>query len=136
MTKLPFTEAEYLEQMKAAFNDATPGIQINMAAHDAFFLVTLLQFAQRGLPDSQGFMKDVNRRLGREFQRAVVTVTNAQIGEMMETGWNPQFDVNERGEFVAEAEQNTVEVHNRWTLYYLNPDGSETDTPLACAMTR
>jgi hypothetical protein len=35
-----------------------------------------------------------------------------------------------------EEEGRIVEVHNRWTIYWLNPDGTPAEHPLACATVR
>lgn len=158
------SENEYLEIMRQAFTGPQDELTILIKPIEAFMTVSLLQFADRGLSqagrDETDFMRKFAKHIGQHLQAAVATVTNEQVAEIMETGWNPRYDVGLDGEFIDPAlrhlQQNEsgpadviarqlanhaatqpprtiIEVHNVWTIYGVNADGTEADTKLAAA---
>ncbi len=91
---LPYTEAEFVATMKEAFTDPQP-IQFETTNGRALVLVSLLQFAERGLPDGHPF-KRLAGEIGRHLTAAILTTLpdelGARVAALMDAGWNPAFD--------------------------------------------
>lgn len=151
------SEEEYLEIMRQAFTGPQDDLTIIIAPIEAFMTVSLLQFADRGLDqagrDDTDFMRNFAKHIGKQLQAAVAAATNEQIAEIMRTGWNPAYDVGLDGQFIdpalrylqqkdseppdviasaaTQSPRTIIEVHNVWTLYGVNEDGTEADEKFA-----
>lgn len=120
-----------METLARAIKNAKP-IILEIDAPGAFNLIGLLQFASRGLPPGHD-QREVCLAYARQFQQAVqqsvdVDQTAAEsLAEIIEAGFDPAHDIRETPGGLP-----IVEVHNCWTIYGANPDGSKSENRLAC----
>lgn len=113
--------------------EAAQPIEIGIKPFRAFSLVGLLQLALRhpALTDrdkhpSAAIGEDIARRL--QVKLGEIDPTIAQV---LEEGWNPSLDMTDlEYEQFKQGNFQVVEVHNIYTLYELNEDGSEADKKL------
>ncbi len=77
--------------------DDTP-LTVTIDIMQAWILVSGLQLLCRHPLVSQ-HMKDIWTHSGRQFQEAILEV-HPDAEELMEMGWNEDFDVDENGDFV------------------------------------
>lgn len=132
MTERKYTEDEFINFATEAFAGA-PQVQLTMPPHKLFALIGYLQFAQRGLPFGHRTRLAVEE-MGRELQAVLVRATTPDMARWIDLGWNEEYDVDDQGNFVHQPigrATETVKVHNCWTIYGANPDGSESETKLA-----
>lgn len=152
-------EREFIELAQKTFETPT-FVEINISTLDLFQIVAHLQFAHRGAaerPDIQAHIKQYAQRL-----TDVLTVMHPEISSYLERGWNTAYDVrSDTGQWInpnaaiaaelirdfeQEQPQEQVEpsqvqpsqakphriVHNVWTLYAVEADGSLAENPLMC----
>lgn len=113
-----------LETLGRAIQDA-PAVKVEFNALAVFNLIGLLQFASRGLPPDHNQRKTAVA-YARQFQQALKGATGGSLDEIIEAGFDPAHDVIETGDGLP-----IVEVHNCWTIYGANPDGSKSDNKIA-----
>lgn len=121
------TEQEDLEIVSRAIMDAPP-ITLEFHALDVFNLIGLLQFASRGLPANHS-LRPVCDAFARQFQTAIRRAAGDEVNDIIELGFDPANDIIQTD---AAGQPVIVQVHNCWTIYGANPDGSPSETKLAC----
>lgn len=75
-------------------------IETTIDIKQAWILVNGLQLLCRHPGVSQA-MKDIWTHIGRQLQEAIVTL-HPEAEELLEMGWNPDFDVDENGKPVRQ----------------------------------
>lgn len=84
-----------------AFTDA-PAIQVACTFHEVFCTITLLQLILRH-PDLPDRLAAGAEEIGRQFQTHLSQAANCpEIDALLETGWHPEFDVDQAGNPVGE----------------------------------
>lgn len=102
-------------------------LAVTIRIQEAWHLVAALQLACRH-PGVNGPLQMVIERIAHQFQDAI-SAAHPEADELIQRGWNPACDVNEVGQPVNGSP--TRHVTNVWTLYRLNPDGSEAEHAFA-----
>lgn len=90
-------EAKFMKIGTKVMSDDTE-IEVTIDIKQAWVLVSGLQLLCRH-PGVSPQMKDIWTHTGRQFQEAIL-VEHPEAEELMEMGWNTDFDVDEDGEFV------------------------------------
>lgn len=92
---------------------------------DAWTLTAFIQFVARApIPDHL-------QRTARGLGEALITLFPANVQPYLERGWDAANDIPLRTNAAAPAPQNTVEVHNVWTIYGVDEDGKPSVQPFA-----
>lgn len=78
-------------------SDKTP-LQVDIDIMSAWLLISGLQLAVKH-PGISVHMKKHLTRIGRAFQARIVE-HHPEAEELLEMGWNSEFDVDENGDFV------------------------------------
>lgn len=90
-------EEKYLEVLQKVMSDDTT-IELEIDIMQAWLLVCGLQLLTRH-PEVSQQMKDIWTHTAREFQEVILEV-HPEAEELIEMGWNEDFDVDENGNFV------------------------------------
>ena len=90
-------EEKFLEITKKVMSDDTP-LPVMIDIMQAWLLVSGLQLLIKH-PDVSQQMKDVWEHTARQFQEAIVEL-HPEAKELIEMGWNTDYDVDENGNFV------------------------------------
>lgn len=87
----PEVQKQAMEVMIRLHHYQGPPIPILIPPFEAWMLTTMLQLVWRH-PELSGIHKQIAEYIGRELQRAVVSVEPA-AGQILELGWDVGFDV-------------------------------------------
>ncbi len=90
-------EEKYVEILKEVMSDDSP-LTVKMDIMQAWMLVSGLQLLTRH-PEVNQQLKDMWTHTARQFQEAILE-QHPEAEELIEMGWNTDFDVDENGNFV------------------------------------
>lgn len=145
-------DQKYLSQLASAFSQPT-AVEITMNTLDLFYYISYLQFAHRGAEEDEKTQSKIKEFTNRLI--AILITVHPELEEIIATGWNPAYDIRSdakefndtnaaiAAELIKDFEQEQVQaepsqtkphkiVHNLWTLYAAEKDGSVSETPFMC----
>ena len=104
------------QDLMAAFKKLqTLPVQVDLDGMIAHAILCQIQLALRH-PGNTGELARLAKKAALDIQRGICSSV-PELEPLLEAGWNPQMDLDDQGRQV-------VEVHNCYTFYELNPDGT------------
>jgi len=99
--QMPISEDEYMKITGQVMRDKSP-LTVSLSIMEAWVLVSNLQLAHRH-PGTSDAMKEYVQTIAKRFEAAIVEI-HPEAEPLIEMGWNPQFDVDENGDFIEDDE--------------------------------
>ncbi len=91
----PERDAAGVEFLRKTFKqwESAPPVQIRVPRREAFYLIGVIQYATRGLDRKTAAIAE---NIGRQLQEQLSE--DPEVYTMLETGWNPTYDVKQQDE--------------------------------------